>query len=195
MWPNILNSLENQRMEFVCIVKSFLDLFYIEDISSSIWSPMSCLGQEIANYLISHFPFLLQDSYLGDDFQLKSQADQVLSQDSSYQGDRGGYHPFSSQAEYSQPMYNSQYWSQNVAQLTRSLESPRKGNSERKMRKSVNMGWFLRQADSAYLIRCNAALHQNHVSSRLVIFKFYRCILETPNNIEADRQAIVYLVH
>lgn len=54
-------------------------------------------------------PELSQDSYLGDDFQLKSQADQVLSQDSSYQGDRGGYHPFSSQAEYSQPMYNSQY--------------------------------------------------------------------------------------
>jgi len=55
-------------------------------------------------------PELSQDSYLGDDFHLKSQADQVLSQDSSYQGDRGGYHPFSSQAEYSQPIYNSQYW-------------------------------------------------------------------------------------
>ena len=58
---------------------------------------------------------LLQDSYLGDDFHLKSQADQVLSQDSSYQGDRGGYHPFSSQAEYSQPIYNSQYWNEAMA--------------------------------------------------------------------------------
>ena len=51
----------------------------------------------------------LQDSYLGDDFQLKSQADQVLSQDSTYQGDRGGYQPYS-QPEFSQQMYNSQYW-------------------------------------------------------------------------------------
>eukprot|EP00112_Aurelia_sp_Birch-Aquarium-sp1_P011569 Seg243.2 transcript_id=Seg243.2/GoldUCD/mRNA.D3Y31 product="Regulator of nonsense transcripts 1" protein_id=Seg243.2/GoldUCD/D3Y31 len=53
-------------------------------------------------------PELSQDSYLGDDFQLKSQADQVLSQDSTYQGDRGGYQPYS-QPEFSQPMYNSQY--------------------------------------------------------------------------------------
>lgn len=52
--------------------------------------------------------FQLQDSYLGDEFNLKSQADAVLSQDSTYQGDRGGY--LNSQPDYaSQPNYASQY--------------------------------------------------------------------------------------
>lgn len=53
-------------------------------------------------------PDLSQDSYLGDDFNLKSHADQALSQDSTYQGDRGGYQPYS-QPEFSQQIYNSQY--------------------------------------------------------------------------------------
>ncbi len=50
----------------------------------------------------------LQDSYMNEDFQLKSQADQVLSQDSTYQGDRGGYQAYS-QPEFSQNIYNSQF--------------------------------------------------------------------------------------
>lgn len=55
-------------------------------------------------------PELSQDSYIGEDFQLKSQADQALSQDSTYAaGERGGYHPFQSQNDFSQPIYNSQY--------------------------------------------------------------------------------------
>ena len=50
---------------------------------------------------------IFQDSYLGDDFNLKSQADAVLSQDSTYQGERGGY--MNSLPDYSQPNYASQY--------------------------------------------------------------------------------------
>lgn len=53
-------------------------------------------------------PDLSQDSYLGDDLNLKSQADAVLSQDSTYQGERGGY--MNSLPDYSQPNYASQYW-------------------------------------------------------------------------------------
>ena len=58
----------------------------------------------------SSLSFLVpQDSYLGDDFNLKSQADAVLSQDSTYQGDRGGF--MNSLPDYaSQPNYASQYW-------------------------------------------------------------------------------------
>ncbi|XP_031564537.1 regulator of nonsense transcripts 1-like [Actinia tenebrosa] len=68
---------------------------------------MSAISQPLASQPLSQ-PDLSQDSYLGDDFNLKSQADAVLSQDSTYQGDRGGY--LNSQPDYaSQPNYASQY--------------------------------------------------------------------------------------
>ena len=46
--------------------------------------------------------FVLQDSFMGDEF--KSQADIMLSQDSTYQGDRAFYHsqPLSQGAHLSQ---------------------------------------------------------------------------------------------
>ncbi|XP_048583576.1 regulator of nonsense transcripts 1 [Nematostella vectensis] len=65
------------------------------------------MSQPMASQPLSQ-PDLSQDSYMGDDFNLKSQADAVLSQDSTYQGDRGGY--LNSQPDYaSQPNYASQY--------------------------------------------------------------------------------------
>lgn len=66
------------------------------------------MSQPMASQPLSQ-PDLSQDSYLGDDFNLKSQADAVLSQDSTYQGERGGY--MNSLPDYSQPNYASQYWS------------------------------------------------------------------------------------
>ena len=47
-----------------------------------------------------------KDSYLAEDFHLKSQGDAVLSQDSTYQGDQGY---MNSLPDYSQPNYASQY--------------------------------------------------------------------------------------
>lgn len=64
------------------------------------------MSQPMASQPLSQ-PDLSQDSYLGDDFNLKSQADAVLSQDSTYQGERGGY--MNSLPDYSQPNYASQY--------------------------------------------------------------------------------------
>ena len=66
------------------------------------------MSQPMASQPLSQ-PDLSQDSYLGDDLNLKSQADAVLSQDSTYQGERGGY--MNSLPDYSQPNYASQYWS------------------------------------------------------------------------------------
>ncbi|KAK2552912.1 Regulator of nonsense transcripts 1 [Acropora cervicornis] len=64
------------------------------------------MSQPMASQPLSQ-PDLSQDSYLGDDLNLKSQADAVLSQDSTYQGERGGY--MNSLPDYSQPNYASQY--------------------------------------------------------------------------------------
>lgn len=58
------------------------------------------MSQPMASQPLSQ-PDLSQDSYLGDDFNLKSQADAVLSQDSTYQGERGGY--MNSLPDYSRP--------------------------------------------------------------------------------------------
>lgn len=63
------------------------------------------MSQPMASQPLSQ-PELSQDSYLAEDFHLKSQGDAVLSQDSTYQGDQGY---MNSLPDYSQPNYASQY--------------------------------------------------------------------------------------
>ena len=89
------------------------DFYYSQDASQPLsQGPMTqggmSMSQPMASQPLSQ-PDLSQDSYLGDDLNLKSQADAVLSQDSTYQGERGGY--MNSLPDYSQPNYASQYWS------------------------------------------------------------------------------------
>ena len=112
--PGRTNFLTDRNWWEILLFRSVLELFFSwQDASQPLsQGPLTqggmSMSQPMASQPLSQ-PDLSQDSYLGDDFNLKSQADAVLSQDSTYQGERGGY--MNSLPDYSQPNYASQYWS------------------------------------------------------------------------------------